>query len=67
MLFRSNSIQQQLVIGNTQQKSGVSPGGKRGLQFVPRDFELRFGAFVFKTVHPRILDENVQAVDERLR
>ena len=58
---------QQFVIGYTQQKSGVSARGQRGLQLVPRGFKLPFGTLVIKSIHPRVLDEDVEAVHKGLR
>jgi len=37
------------------------------LQFIPGDFELRFCALVLIAVHPRILDQDVQAMDKSAR
>jgi len=37
------------------------------LQFLPRGIELAFGAFVIYTVKASVLDQNVEAVEERPR
>ena len=65
--FQRNSIQQQLVIGNAQQKAAVPGCGQALLQFIPSDLELRFRALVIVAVHPRVLDQDVQAVDKGAR
>ena len=62
--FQRNSIQQQLVVGNPQQKAALSGRGQSLLQFVPGGLELRFRALVIRAVHARVLDQNVQAVHE---
>ena len=62
-----NSIQQQLVVGNSQQKAAVAGRGQTLLQFIPGDFELGFRSLMFVAVHPGILDQDVQAMDKRSR
>ena len=63
--FQRNSIEQQFVVGNTKQETSIATAGQRRLQFIPRGLELRLGTFVFVAIHPRVLDEDVQAVNER--
>ncbi len=65
--FQRNAIEQQLVVGNAQQESLVPGGGQPLLQLFPRGFELRLGALVVIAIHPRILDEDVQAMNKRAR
>jgi len=65
--FEWNPIQQQFVVGDAQQKPAVSVGGQRVLQLFPGGFKLRFRALVVVAVHPRVLNQDVQAMDKRAR
>ncbi len=61
------AIQQQLVVGNAQQKARVSGRRQTLLQLVPGNFELRLRALVPIAIHPRVLNEDVQTVHKRPR
>jgi hypothetical protein len=63
--FERDTIQKKLVIGDAEQEAAVA--AKRLLQFRPRGSELTFGALVVDPVEPRVLDENIEAVDEGTR
>jgi len=65
--FQRNSIQQQLVVGNTEQEAAFASRGQTVLQFIPGGLKLGFRALVIRPVHARVLDQNIQAVDESPR
>jgi hypothetical protein len=62
-----NSVEQQFVLRDAEEESGISSGGQRILQFVPGGFELTFRTLVIKAVHPGVLDQDVEAVHKGLR
>ena len=59
-----NSIEQQLVLRNSEQKRSIPLFGKALLQFVPGDLELALGPLVLKTVQSDVLHQDVQTVNE---
>lgn len=63
--FEGYAIQQQLVVGHAEQKAGVAALGQSLLQLVPSRLELTFRALVIRTVQPGVLDQNIEAVQER--
>ena len=65
--FERDPIEQQFIVRHAQQETRVPRGRKTILQLIPRGFELRLRAFVVIAIHPRILNEDVQAVNKRSR
>ena len=63
--FERDAVEQKLVVGNAEQKTSVTALGQRLLQFVPCGLELVHGALVFHAVQPRVLDQNIKAVEKR--
>src|SRR5207244_5528542 len=62
--LEGNTIEQQLVLRNSEQKGSIPLFGKTLLQFVPGDLELPRGPLVLKTVQSDILHQDVQTVNE---
>ena len=63
--FERDAVEKKLVVGNAEQKTSVAAFGQRLLQFVPGGLELVFGALVFHSIQPGVLDQNIEAVQER--
>lgn len=63
--FERYAVQQQFVVGHAEQETGVAALGKSLLQLVPSRLELTFRALVARTVEPCVLDQNIEAVQER--
>lgn len=59
------AVKQQFVVGHTEQKAGVAALGQSLLQLAPSGLELTFRALVARTVQPCVLDQNIEAVQER--
>ena len=62
--FERVAVEKELVVGIAEQEASARKGA---MQFVPRGFELGLGALVIIAIHPRILNEDVQAVNKRSR
>src|SRR5205823_5971471 len=62
--FQRNTIQQQLIAGNSQQEIAFLAFWQSILQFRPRAFELAFGALVLEPVQANVLNQNIEAVHE---
>ncbi len=65
--FQRDPIQQQLIVGHSQQETRVPSRRQALLQFFPGGFELRLRALVLIAIHSRVLDQNVEAMDKRTR
>jgi hypothetical protein len=63
--FQGNAIEKKFVVGYAEQKTCIPGFGQRLLEFVPRALELTFGAFVSRSIQPGVLNQNIEAVDER--
>ena len=63
--FERYAVKQQFVVGNAEQETGVAALRQSLLQFVPSRLELTFRALVARTIQPRVLDQNIEAVQER--
>ena len=62
--FEGNTIEQQLVLRNPEQKSSIPLFRKTLLQLIPGDLELPLGPLVLKTVQSDVLHQDVQTVNE---
>src|SRR5207237_10828639 len=58
--FKRNTVEQQLVLRNSEQKGSIPLFGKTLLQFVPGDLELPRRPLVVKTVQSDILHQDYQ-------
>jgi hypothetical protein len=65
--FKRNTVEQQLVIRNTENKSRVASLGQRLLQLFPGSFKLAFRTLVVRPVEPRVLNKNIETVKESSR
>jgi hypothetical protein len=65
--FERNAIEQKLVVRNSEQEAGVAAFRQSLLEFLPSGFELTFGALVIYSVEASVLDENIEAMQERAR
>ena len=63
--FERDAVEKKLVVGNAEQKTGVAAFGQRLLEFVPGGLELVHGALMFHSIQPAVLDQNIEAVEER--
>ena len=65
--FDRNAVDQQLVVGNAQHETRVSALGQSLLQLAPGRLKLALCAFVVGSVQSRVLNEDVETVEESLR
>jgi len=63
--FERDAIEKKFVAGNAQQESGIATFGNRLLEFAPSGLELVLGALVARSIQPGVLDQNIEAVQER--
>ena len=63
--FERDAIEKKFVVGDAEQKTSVTAFGQRLLEFVPGGLELAFRALMVHSVQPGVLDQNIQAVEER--
>ena len=62
--LEGNSVEQQLVLRNPEQKGSIPLFGQALLQLIPRDFELALCPLVLKTVQSDILHQDVQTMNK---
>src|SRR6202140_3735116 len=60
--FERDAIEKKFVVGNAEQKTSVATFGQRLLEFAPSSLELPLGAFVVRSIKPRVLDQDIEAV-----
>jgi hypothetical protein len=65
--FQRNAIEQELIVGNAKNETGIPALGERVLQFLPGGLKLAIGALMVGSIEPRVLDEDVETVEERPR
>ena len=63
--FERDAIEKKLVVGDAEQKTSVAAFGQRLLEFGPGGLELAFGTLVIHSIQPCVLDQNIEAVEER--
>jgi hypothetical protein len=65
--FERNAIEQKFIVGDAEKKTSVTAFGHCQLQFFPCGLKLPFGAFVVHSIEPGVLDQNIEAMEERAR
>ncbi len=63
--FERDAIEKKFVVGDAEQKTSVAGFGQRLLQFAPGRLELAHGALMVHSIKPGVLDQNIEAVEER--
>jgi len=63
--FERDAVEKKFVVGDAEQKTGVAALGQCLLEFAPGALKLAFGPFVRHSIQPRVLDQNIEAVEER--
>jgi hypothetical protein len=63
--FERDAVEKKLVVGDAEQKTSITALGQRLLELVPGGLELAFRALVVRSIQPRVLDQNIEAVEER--
>ena len=60
-----NAVEKEFVVRDPEQKPSIAALGQCLLQFVPSRLELIFGTLVIHSIKPRVLDQNIEAMQER--
>ena len=63
--FERDAIEKKFVVGDAEQKTSVAAFRQRLLEFAPGGLKLALGALVVHSIQPGVLDQNVEAVEER--
>ena len=63
--FERNAIEKKFIVRDAEQETSVAAFRQRLLKFFPGRVELALGALVGYSVQPRVLDQNIEAVQKR--